>query len=360
MGSTPVSRCDRPTTLGAVALSGHPRDYPGWPYGSVVLGCGNFGGIGGARDFVGRGMAEEASLASMDEAAELGIVLFDTAERYAGGESERIIGRWLASRPASLTNRIRISTKVGPPWVDGRNGRFDLEYIDRIFSGSVERLGIDTVDVLYTHAPDDHPQRPPGYEPVGIEITLDALETTRASERVQRLGASNIDADQLRAAIETADRMGVQGFEVIQNGYNLLDPNGDADVRRIAGEHGIAYTAYSALGAGILTGKYRRYQAPPAGSLVDIGYLDPVSPSLHDALDRLQAVAADQGTTTGALALAWLIGRPDVAAITTAPSRTSPHLSLLEEALRLHVSSEDAAAWSTWFLDAASRGEPRA
>ena len=76
------------------------------------------------------------------------------------------------------------STNVGPPWVDGRDGRFDHEYIDRIFSGSLERLGVDTVEVLYTHAPDDHPERPPGYEPVGIEVTLDALESIRASGRV--------------------------------------------------------------------------------------------------------------------------------------------------------------------------------
>ena len=302
-------------------------------------------------------MGEEASLASMDEAADLGITLFDTAERYADGESERIVGRWLASRPSSVTERIRISTKVGPPWVDDRDGRFDLEYIDRFFSGSLERLTVDAVDVLYTHAPDDHPQRPPGYEPVGIEVTLEALETIRASGRVQRLGASNVDADQLRAAIDAAERLEVRGYEVVQNGYNLLEPDGDAEVRRVAAEHGIAYTAYSALASGVLTGKYRCDTAPPAGSLVDVGYLDPVSPSLHDALDRLRAVAEDRGTTSGALALAWLMSRPDVTAITTAPSRTSPHLSLVAEALRLDIGDEEHDTWTSWFLDAAAESE---
>lgn len=325
-----------------------------WPYGSVVLGCGNFGGIGGARDFIGKGMDEKSSLASMDEAAALGIVLFDTAERYAGGESERIVGRWLDSRPSSISEQIRISTKIGPPWVDGRDGRFDLEYIGPIFSGSLQRLGLEEVEVLYTHAPDDHPERPAGYEPTPIEVTLDALESLRASGRVRRIGTSNIDAEQLRTAIDAADRLGVTGYEVIQNGYNLLDPNGDAEVRHLAEERGLAYTAYSALGAGILTGKYRRNEAPPAGSLVDIGYLDPVSPALHGALDRLRATAEPRATTTGALALAWLMARRDVAAITTSPSRQPPHLALVHAALDCAVSPEEVTAWNSWFVDAAA------
>jgi aryl-alcohol dehydrogenase-like predicted oxidoreductase len=324
-----------------------------WPYGPVVFGCGNFGGIGGAQDFVGKGMSEEASLASMDEAAELGIVLFDTAERYAAGESERIVGRWLQSRPSSVTRQVRISTKVGPPWVDGRDGRFDADYINPLFAGSLDRLGLDAVELLYIHAPDDHPARPAGYEAVPIEVTLEALESLRADSRVRRLGASNINAEQLRAAINAAERMGVAGFDVIQNGYNLLEPEEDEGVRKLAAERGLAYTAYSALGSGVLTGKYRRDQAPPAGSLVDIGYLDPISPELHDALDRLRATAHDRGTTMGALALAWLIAHPDVSALTTAPSRTSPHLALVDAARQLAVSDDDARIWSSWFLAAA-------
>jgi aryl-alcohol dehydrogenase-like predicted oxidoreductase len=344
-------------TVGAVSVEVNEHDDAGWSYGPVVFGCATFGGLGGARDFVGKGMGEEASLAALDEAAELGITLFDTAERYGAGASERIVGRWLTARPSSVTGQVRISTKVGPPWLDGRDGQFDLEYIDRIFSGSLERLAVDAVEILYTHAPDDHPDRPSGYEPVGIEATLGALETIRSTGRVHRLGASNVDADQLRAAIDAAERLGVVGYEVIQNGYNLLDPDGDAEVRRIAREHGIAYTAYSALASGILTGKYRRDTPPPAGSLGELGVLGAMSDAVHDALDRLRTVAEDRGTTTGALALAWLMSRPDVAAITTAPSRTSPHLPLLAEAVRQRVSSEEVDTWASWFREAATESE---
>jgi aryl-alcohol dehydrogenase-like predicted oxidoreductase len=341
-------------TLEPMSLVGQRDDDATWPYGPVVFGCGNFGGIGGARDFLGKGMSEETSLTSMDEAVELGIAVFDTAERYAAGESERIVGRWLESRPSSVTQQVRISTKVGPPWVDGRDGRFDSDYIVPLFSGSLERLGLEAVEVLYTHAPDDHPDRPSTYDPAPIEATLEALESLRADGRVRRLGASNINAEQLRSAIDAAERMGVAGYEVIQNGYNLLDPDGDAAVRQLASECGLAYTAYSALGSGVLTGKYRRDEAPPAGSLVEIGYLDPVTPALHDALDQLHAAAVGRGTTTGALALAWLIAHPGVAALTTAPSRTSPHLALVDAALRIRVSADEAAIWSAWFFDAAA------
>lgn len=158
------------------------------------------------------------------------------------------------------------------------------------------------------------------------------------------------------AAIDAADRLGVSGYEVIQNGYNLLNPHGDAEVRQLAQDHGIAYTAYSALGSGVLTGKYRRDQPPPPGSLVDIGYLDPASPALHDALDRLRGAAEARGTQPGVLALAWLLARPDVAAITTAPARTQPHLALVEAALTQDVSAEESAAWSGWFSAAAETG----
>lgn len=325
-----------------------------WPHGSAVLGCGNFGGIGGNLDFLGKGMDEATSFAAMDEAAALGITLFDMAERYAGGECERIVGRWIDSRPDGVTESIQISTKVGPPWLDDRSGRFDGSYIERVFSGSLHRLEVEAVDVLYTHAPDDHGATPDGYEPTPIEKTLEALESVRESGRTRLVGASNIDAGQLATALEVADRMGVAGYQVIQNGFNLLDPAADAEVRSMARERGIAYTAYSALASGVLTGKYRRDETPPAGSLLDIGYLDEVPAEVLDAVDQLGSEATERGTQTGALALAWLMAHPEVAAITTAPSRRPPHLALLAEAFTLKVTADDLADWSAWF-DSASR-----
>ena len=322
-----------------------------WRHGAVVLGGGNFGGIGGNLDFLGKGLDEETSFAAMDEAASLGITLFDTAERYAAGESERIIGRWLASRPSEVTGPIRISTKVGPPWLDGRKGKFDSDYIRQVFGGSLDRLGVESVDVLYTHAPDDHPFSPDAYEPVPIEVTLEALEDVRSSGQTRLVGASNINLQQLSTAMEAADRIGVAGYQVIQNGFNLLHPQEDSELRKLARSSGIAYTAFSALASGVLTGKYRRDEPPPTGSLVDLGFLDGIPDDVYDAVDKLRSEARDRRSVPGALALAWLIAHDDVTALTTAPSRTAPHLSLVSEATDLPVTTEDLGRWSSWFED---------
>ncbi len=128
---------------------------PIWSYGRFVLGCGTFGGIGGSPKLVGRGLDELSAFATMDEAVGLGITLFDTAERYAGGASEIMIGRWLAERDSAVTDRVRLATKVAPPYVDGSSGRFDAAFLEERFSGSLQRLGVDTVEFLLTHAPDD-------------------------------------------------------------------------------------------------------------------------------------------------------------------------------------------------------------
>jgi aryl-alcohol dehydrogenase-like predicted oxidoreductase len=85
-----------------------------WPYGSFVLGTGTFGGIGGSRELIGRGLDEVAAHATLNEAVDLGIVLFDTGERYADGASEVLIGRWLAMQTHATIERVRIATKVAP------------------------------------------------------------------------------------------------------------------------------------------------------------------------------------------------------------------------------------------------------
>ena len=97
---------------------------PTWGYGDFVLVCGTFGGIGGSPKLVGRGLGEPRAFATMDEAVGLGITLFDTAESYAGGASEIMIGRWMVQRDSAITDRIRIATKVAPPRIDGPGGRF--------------------------------------------------------------------------------------------------------------------------------------------------------------------------------------------------------------------------------------------
>jgi aryl-alcohol dehydrogenase-like predicted oxidoreductase len=192
-----------------------------WVSGPVALGCGSFGGIGGATELIGRGLDLSASLATLDEAASLGVTMLDTAERYAAGASETMIGRWLSERDSTVTARVRITTKVAPADASGGDAPFGEEFIEHLFAGSLECLRVDGVDWLLTHAPDTE---------TPIETALEALESIRASGRCQSVGGCNLDARQLREALDAAERLGITGYELVQNGYSLLQPDDEADV----------------------------------------------------------------------------------------------------------------------------------
>jgi aryl-alcohol dehydrogenase-like predicted oxidoreductase len=305
-----------------------------WSSGRVVLGCGSFGGIGGARDLIGRGLDDDASLATLDEAASLGITMLDTAERYAGGASERVMGRWLAERGESLTGPVQITTKVAPASMSDGEAAFDLAFIEPIVEGSLARLGVDRVDWLLTHAPDDD---------TPVERTLEALASIRESGRCSHIGACNLDARRLSEAVEAAERMGIGGYELVQNGYSLLQPDGEAEVRRLCGEHDLAFTAYSPLAGGVLTGKYRPHERPPAGTRLDLrpdGFDALLTPAVYDAIGVLAKEAEARGVSTGAIALAWLISHEEVTASIIGPARSAPHLRLAAEVLGIDLDEE--------------------
>src|SRR5579871_5482526 len=148
----------------------------------VILGCGTFGGLGGARHTIGRGLDIDASFATMDEAVALGINVFDTGERYAGGASELWMGRWLRER-GEASRDIHIATKVAPPAMDDVPGRqFDRPYIEETLSRSLERLGLESVTFYLSHAPD--PATP-------IERTLEGFAAAKERGLVEHIGCSN-------------------------------------------------------------------------------------------------------------------------------------------------------------------------
>lgn len=322
---------------------------PIWNYGRFVLGCGTFGGIGGSPKLVGRGLDEPLAFATMDEAVGLGITLFDTAESYAGGASESTVGRWLAERDPAVTDRVRVATKVAPRNVDRPGGRFDAAFLEEELSGSLQRLGVDTVEFLLTHAPDD---RTP------IEETLEGLEAIRASGRCRYVGACNLDAGQLTAALDAAERLGISGYRVVQNGYSLLGPQDDRAVRSICADRDLAFTPFSPLAGGALTGKYQRNVTPPPDSRMALrpdGVDELLTPAVYDAIDRLRSDAEHRhGVECGALALAWLLHHPEVTAVVTGPARGSPHLALAARAVDVVLSDADFAEIEAWFASAAA------
>ena len=224
----------------------------------AFLGCGTFGGIGGARHLVGRGLNRNAAFAVLDQALALGINVLDTAERYADGESESAIGEWLRQRPRKLTKAVRIATKVAPPTADGVDGtRFNRAYIERKLQTSLDRLGLERVTFYLSHAPD---------KTTPIEETVEGFAAVIDAGRVGHVGCCNVGAEELIEALDAAERLGVPGFEWVQNGFSLLSPNDDREVRAVCRERGLGYTPFSPLAGGILTGKYARGEPFPEGT----------------------------------------------------------------------------------------------
>lgn len=300
------------------------------PAPAVILGCGTFVGIGGARDLVGKGLDERASFATMDEAVEIGIHSWDTAGRYADGASEAMIGRWLAARPEPLTACIRITTKVAPASLDGRTSAlFDEDYVSRELDASLERLGRTRVDLFLAHAP---------CAITPVEVVVEAFAAVADDGRAERIGCCNVDARWLQAALEAADRLNVRPFEWIQNGYSLLYPEAEGDVRALCRQRRIAFSPYSPLAGGILAGRYRRGEPPPPDSRLALrpdGQA--LSPAIHDALDQLRSMADDLGTDCATLSLAWLLRHPECQAPVVGPSRQRPHLGHVARAAEFEL-----------------------
>ena len=298
--------------------------------GRLILGCGNFGGIGSAPAFFGQGESEEEAFAIMDAAWSLGIRDFDTADAYGGGRSETWIGRWRArtGNEPTLTTKVFHSV-VGDPDDHGLSRERILRQID----GSLARLGVEQVDMYLIHEPD--PATP-------IEETLDALEEVVRAGKVKAIGASNVDVAWLE---EAGDRV-----QWVQNSYSLLDRELD-DVPSYCADHGIGFSPFSPLAGGWLAGKYRRGETPPPGSRMTMRpepYLHLQDDAVYDGLDRLAAAAAERGVDMPTLAFAWLLTDPRIAAVVVGPRRPG-HLDPAIAALEVELSPAERDELASFF-----------
>jgi aryl-alcohol dehydrogenase-like predicted oxidoreductase len=297
----------------------------------IALGCGNFGGVGSDPAFFGRGESEEEALAIMDAAHGLGVTLFDTADAYGGGRSERALGRWMAERG----ERPVVATKVFNS-VDGDPGDRGLarERILRQIEGSLERLGLESVDLYLIH--DWDPDTP-------IEETLAAFDELVRAGKVGAVGASNVDAAQLRRALAASKERGLLRFEWVQNSYSLLERGDELEVLPLCAEHGLGYTPFSPLAGGWLTGKYRRGEPYPPGSRMTLRpdpYAAFEDKRTFDRLEALEAAARERETDMPTLALAWVLSHPLVTAAVVGPRRPE-HLEPARAALELELSEAE-------------------
>ncbi len=278
---------------------------------SVILGCGNFGGIGSAPAFFGQGESREEAFALMDAAWEAGITTFDTADAYGGGRSESWIGEWLRGKGAGVRDEIVLSTKTFNPMDEGADRGLAPARVRRQLESSLQRLGVERVSMYLTHAWDAD---------VPVAETAGVLDELHREGKVGAYGLSNVGAAELRQAL------GAGAFGWVQNAYSLLERDDERDVLPLCLERGLGYTPFSPLAGGWLTGKYRRGEEPAPGSRMTLRpepYEQFRDDGVFDRLERFERLAAERGTATSALSLAWLLGRPGVTAVVVGPRRPS-------------------------------------
>jgi aryl-alcohol dehydrogenase-like predicted oxidoreductase len=299
----------------------------------IILGCGNFGGIGSSPAFFGAGETEGEAHALMDAAWEAGITTFDSADAYGGGRSESYIGSWLRSKGPEVRERIVLATKTFNPMAEGEDSGLSAERIRRQIRGSLTRLGVDGVPLYLAHAMDPD---------VPVAETIGTFAELVEEGTIQAYGGSNVDA----AWLEEALRHGRPAWA--QNSYSLLEREDEEEAIKICIRDGLGYTPYSPLAGGWLTGKYRRGEEPPAGSRMTLrpdSYLHFQDDRVFDALEAFEERARARNTSPAALAIAWLLGDPNVTAVIVGPRRAEqlrPALEALD--LQLSPSERDQLA----------------
>jgi aryl-alcohol dehydrogenase-like predicted oxidoreductase len=258
----------------------------------VGLGCNNFGGR----------VDYDGSAAVVHAALDAGVTFFDTADIYGGTRSEEYLGRALGRRRAEVV----VATKFGMQ-VDSERKGAQPDYVHRALDDSLRRLQTERVDLYQLHAPD--PDTP-------IADTLAALGECVRAGKVLEIGCSNFTVAQMReAAAAVAD--GAARFVSVQNEYSLLRQEAARDVLAECERTGLAFLPYFPLASGVLTGKYRRGQPPPAGTRLS-GVKPNEGPLSDDTLavvERLSGFAERRGRTMVELAIAWIAAHRPVASV---------------------------------------------
>ena len=260
---------------------------------------------------------EDAALTILQEAYDAGVNFFDNAEAYAGGESERIMGVAL-KRLGWERYSYLVSTKVFWGIHGGVNTRSTLnrKYLLDAIDGSLERLGLDFVDLLYCHRAD--PNTP-------IEETVWAMSDIIASGKALYWGTSEWTADEIRAAWEIAERHHLRKPVMEQPQYNLLHRGKvELEYLRLYEDIGLGLTTWSPLASGLLSGKY--VDGLPEGSRGSLpgyewmrGRL--TDPEANEKVRRLQVIATELDCSVAQLCLAWCAHNPHVSTVITGASR---------------------------------------
>ncbi|MEE8600668.1 MAG: aldo/keto reductase [Euzebya tangerina] len=265
-----------------------------------------------------------------------GGTLIDTADVYADGESERIIGRWLADRRPADTIIATKGRFAPPPGSAGASRRSLVRSVD----ASLNRLGVDAIDLYFVHGWD---QQTPVVE------TLDTLSGLVRAGKIHALGWSNVTGWQLSRIMTEARRGGHVRPAVLQPQYNLLDRGIETEVLPCCLEEELAVTPWSPLGGGWLTGKYRRDDRPTGATRLgedpDRGveaYDTRNTDRTWDIIETLEQVAERHGRPMAQVAIAWLLRRPGVASVLLG-ARTVEQLNGTLPSIEIDLSEQDMA-----------------
>lgn len=265
---------------------------------------------------------EAESLAILDAAVAGGINLIDTSNSYAGGEAERLIGKWLGTR--TRRDDVLVATKVFYPTGKGVNDRgLTRHHILRACEDSLRRLNTDYIDLYQTHRPD--PDTP-------LEETLHALDTLVRDGKVRYIGTSTTPAWQVVEGVRTSERHNLVRFASEQSPYNLLERRIENELVPACQKHGVALLTWSPMAMGMLAGRYAAAEHPPVDSRASLRggiYAERVTPRGVEVGLQYAALARAAGHDPAQLAYLWVKDQPGV----TAPIIGPRSMAQLQQAL---------------------------
>jgi aryl-alcohol dehydrogenase-like predicted oxidoreductase len=285
---------------------------------------------------------EDVAHAQLDAFVEAGGTLVDTADVYSAGLSESIIGRWLASRPSDVRDRVVLATKGRFPMADEPNGLGNSRrHLRRALDASLQRLGVDHVDLYQLHAWDPH---------TPLEETLRFLDDAVRAGKIGYPGLSNFTGWQLQRAVDLAEHRHLAVPVTLQPAYSLLVRGIEHEIVPACVHNGLGMLPWSPLAGGWLSGKYTRDQRPTGETRLGedpsrgIEAYDRVGGQARtwDVLEAVQDVAESHGVPMAQVALAWLLARPAVSSVILG-ARTVEQLQQNLGAADLALSPEELA-----------------
>lgn len=289
----------------ADAMTTRPLGDPELRVSVVGLGCNNFGRKGFATEDL------KGTDAVIGACLDHGITLLDTAAMYGGPESmsEQLMGRALKGRRDQVVLATKFGHEAGGPVGESEWGpRGSRAYVRKAVEGSLRRLQTDWIDLYQQHTPDPH---------TPVEETLEALSELVTEGKVRYVGSSNVTAEMVVEADDAAKTKGLHRFVSVQNEYSLLHREPEAELLPVLAERSIGLLPYFPLASGLLTGKYRKGEAAPAGTRLAANQqrFDAVTDRQWDQVEAYRALCQRRGVSMLEATFAWLLAQREVASV---------------------------------------------